>query len=159
MTTEHENEINEVDLLRWPDPLPESWQAHAQAATSPAEQAFTVTEDGEPRGGVEVLHVIHSRIAATYPVGHRDRLLEPSEEATSEAIQLVSEQVFRADPACRRLVIATPVGDVDEIARAERAGYRYVVDVDLRDHSLSLMAAEPDWVLEDSRHIDDVPTH
>ena len=156
---EHDTEIDEVDLLRWPDPLPDTWQAESVPAGGRVEQRFDIREGGEPRGRVDVLHVVESRIRETYPVGHRDRLLEPSDDLTSEGLQLVSELVFRADPACRRLVVATPEGDVDEIARAERAGYRYVVDVDLRDGSLSLMAAEPAWVLEESRHIDDVPTH
>lgn len=155
----HDHEINEVDLLRWPDPLPESWQAEERPAKAPVEQTFAVLENGEPRGTVDVTHVVESYIAATYPVGHRDRLVEPSEELPSEGLQLVSELIMRQDPACRRLVVATDEGDIEAIARAEKAGYRYVVDVDLRDRSLSLLAAEPDWVLEESRHIDDVPTH
>ena len=155
----HDHEIDEVDLLRWPDPLPESWRAVERPAAAPAERSYEVLEGDTPRGTIDVLHVVDSRIAATYPVGHRDRLLEPDAAATAESLQLVSELVMRADPACRRLVVATPEGDVAAIARAERAGYRYVVDVDLREGSLSLMAAEPDWVLEESRRIDDVPTH
>ncbi|NLT26191.1 MAG: acetyltransferase [Microbacteriaceae bacterium] len=155
----HDHEIDEVDLLRWPDPLPESWQAVERPASGGAEQSFEVREHGEPRGTAEVRHVVRSRIAETYPVGHRDRLVEPSDDLTAEGLQLVSELVMRADPACRRLVVATAEGDVAAIGRAERAGYRYVVDVDLREGSLSLMAAEPAWVLEESRRIDDVPTH
>ncbi|WP_181148185.1 hypothetical protein [Arthrobacter sp. MYb213] len=49
-------------------------------------------------------------------------------------------------------------GDVVGIARGEAAGYRYVLDVDMHGRSLSLLIAEPDWVLEDSRHLDAVPT-
>jgi hypothetical protein len=63
-----------------------------------------------------------------------------------------------ADPACRRLVLAVDEGDVAGIARGEAAGFRYVLDVDVPGRSLSLLAAEPEWVLEDSRHLDDVPT-
>lgn len=97
-------------------------------------------------------------LAAAYPGGSRDRVIQPDAQAGPPGLQLVSEKVMSADPACRRLVLAVDEGDVAGIARGEAAGYRYVLDVDLPGKSLSLLAAEPDWVLEDSRHLDDVPT-
>ncbi|PCC30245.1 hypothetical protein CIK76_01900 [Glutamicibacter sp. BW80] len=85
-------------------------------------------------------------------------MLSVSPNAVAQSIQLVSEELMRRDPECRRLVIATDESDVAQIARAEAAGYRYVVDVDLYDRAVSLMTAEPAWVLEESRRIDEVPT-
>ena len=153
---DHAND--EVDQLRWPDALPPSWAAAPVSAEPGFESTFAVTEDGAPRGSVSVVRVAKSELDAAYPASVRDRLLVPSPDAPAEALQLVSERVMEAEPACRRLVVSTPEGDVAQIARAERAGYRYVVDVDLPDRAVSLMAAEPDWVLEESRRIDDVPT-
>lgn len=155
----HEHEMDEGDLLKWPEPLPPHWSTHRIAPPAGAEQSFQVLEHAEPRGRIDVRHVVASRITEAYPVGHRDRLLELHPGVTAEAVQLVAEAVMRADPRCRRLVLAVREGDIDTIALAERAGFRYVVDVDLRDAAYSLLAAEPAWVLEESRHIDDVPTH
>ncbi|MFB0832980.1 hypothetical protein ACX8Z9_01755 [Arthrobacter halodurans] len=149
---------DEVDQLRWPEPLPGSWVAEPAAPDDGYDGAFAVTENGVPRGRVSVALVVRSELDAAYPASVRDRLLKPSDDATAEALQLVSELVMDAHPSCRRLVVSTPEGDVAQIARAEKAGYRYVVDVDLPDRSVSLMAAEPGWVLEESRRIDDVPT-
>ena len=152
-----EHEVDEVDLLRWPDPLPPSWTAEP-AEPEQVDTLYTVTESGQPRGRIEVVPVLRTEYQLTYPAGARDRLLQVSEQASPESIQLVSEQVFEADPKCRRLVIACPEGDVSAIARAEKAGFRYVVDVDLPQETFSLMTAEPAWVLEQSRRIDVVPT-
>ncbi|APF41144.1 hypothetical protein [Neomicrococcus aestuarii] len=148
---------DEVDLLAWPAALGEAWSL---TETAPAErfvQAFNVTENGEDRGTVNVASAARHPVGDSYPSGTRDRYLEPSEHAVAGAIQLVSEHIMKSDPHCRRLVLATDEGDVEQIARGEAAGYRYVVDVDLKDRSVSLLAAEPAWVLEESRNIDDVP--
>ena len=150
---------DEIDLLKWPNPLPSSWTAAEIPAPDGWLKAWAVTEDGSPRGEVRAAFVAATRLAATYPVGVRDRFLEPSADATAEALQLVSERIMAEDPTCRRLVLATAEGDLNAIARGEAAGYRYVVDVDVPGESLSLLAAEPEWVLEESRNLDDVPTH
>ena len=102
--------------------------------------------------------MVRGELDAAYPASVRDRVLQPSADAAADALRLGSEKGMAAERQGRRRVIATAEGDVAEIARAERAGYRYVVDVDLPDRSVSLMAAEPAWVLEESRRIDDVPT-
>lgn len=150
--------IEEVDLLKWPEPLPSSWQCIREDPPENWDMAFKVTENGVPAGGVKVAFVASTPIAAAYPAGKRDRLIQPDAQAGAPAVQLVSEQVMAADPACRRLVLAVDEGDVAAIARGEAAGYRYVLDVDVPGRSLSLLAAEPGSVLEDSRHLDDVPT-
>lgn len=149
---------DEVDLLKWPKPLPASWQCVPAAPAEGWDTSFNVTENGNPAGMVSVAFVASTPIAAAYPAGTRDRLIGPDAQAGAPAIQLVSEQVMSADPACRRLVLAVDEGDVAGIARGEEAGYRYVLDVDVPGRSLSLLTAEPDWLLEDSRHLDDVPT-
>lgn len=157
----HQDEIahgvDEVDLLKWPDPLPARWTLTG-AAENAVDTIYTVFEAGSPRGTVEVAPVRNSKYKATYPIGSRDRLLSVSDDAAAAAVQLVSEHVLAADSRCKRLVIACAEGDLAAIDRAEAAGYRYVVDVDLPDGSASLMTAEPARVLEQSRRIDTVPT-
>lgn len=149
----------EVDLLKWPEPLPPSWQCVQTEPSEGWDMAFRVAENGNPAGEVRVAFVASTPVAAAYPAGARDRLIQPDAQTGAQAIQLVSEKVMAVDPACRRLVLAVDEGDVAGIARGEAAGYRYVLDVDVPGRSLSLLAAEPDWVLEDSRHLDDVPTN
>lgn len=149
---------DEVELLKWPAGLPPAWTAVPVDPEPGCAAAFAVLESGDPRGRVSVGLVIHSDLHAAYPASLRDRVLHPSPDAPAQALQLVSELVMAGDPACRRLVVATPEGEVAEIARAEQAGYRYVVDVDLPRRSVSLMAAEPAWVLAESLRLDDVPT-
>lgn len=156
-TTAPDGYADEVDLLKWPVPLPETWLADEVAPQPGWTTAYRITEDGEPRGTVQVVLAADSDVRGAYPAGLHDRLLEPSEDATAASLQIASEQVMYADSRCRRLVVAVPEEDVPQIARAESAGYRYVVDVDLVARSVSLMVAEPDWVLEESRNIDDVP--
>lgn len=154
--SEDADAIDEVDLLKWPDPLGPEWQASALDVVNGV-QRFRITENGEDRGTVSVRFVTDTRIRETYPVSARDRLVEPPEGAPSEGIQLVSEEAMGQDPKCRRLVIAVDEEDVQAIARAEHGGYRYVLDVDLPDRAVALLVAEPDWVLEESRNINDVP--
>lgn len=149
---------DDVDLLKWPEPLPPSWQCVPVPPATGWDAAFSVTENGRPAGTVSVAYVVSTPIAAAYPAGLRDRLIHPDAEAGAPVIQLVSERVMAADPTCRRLVLAVDEGDVAGIARGEAAGFRYVLDVDVPGRSLSLLAAEPESVLEDSRHLDDVPT-
>ncbi|MCW4465727.1 hypothetical protein OK351_09430 [Glutamicibacter sp. MNS18] len=155
MSHDHDDE---VDLLKWPGPLPGTWHLAEVAARPGYSLAFEVFESDEPRGRCDTVLCAHSEIKDAYPVSGHDQLLEVSGSAAPGTIQLVSEELMRRDPQCRRLVIAPDEGDVQAIARAEAGGYRYVVDVDLWDRAVSLMTAEPDWVLEESRRIDEVPT-
>ena len=148
---------DEVDLLVWPDPVGPQWQRHREPAADGA-VVHTITQDGEPRGTVTTRLALSSALRTSYPVSEHDQVLEPSPSAPAEAVQLVAESLFAADPQCRRLVLAAPADDLDQIDRAERAGFRYVVDVDLPGQELSLLVAEPDWVLAESRGIDTIPT-
>ena len=153
--SEHTHD-EELEMLKWPAPLADTWAATVSEDTA-GRQIYTITEDGDDRGVITVEYAKDSKVRYAYPVGLHDRLLTPSADTVAEAIQLVSEKVWEAHQNCRRLVIATTEEDIPEIARAEKAGYRYVVDVDLPQESVTLMAAEPGWVLEESRNIDLVP--
>ncbi|WP_431710251.1 hypothetical protein [Glutamicibacter uratoxydans] len=155
MSHDHDDEI---DLLKWPEPLPKSWRLTQVPAREGFTLAFEVFEGEESRGRCDTVLCSRSEIKDAYPVSGHDQLLEVSGPAEPGTVQLVSEELMNRDPQCRRLVIAPNEGDVEAIARAEAGGYRYVVDVDLWDRAVSLMTAEPDWVLEQSRRIDEVPT-
>lgn len=148
---------DEVDLLVWPEQLGPQWQRHSEPGEDGA-VVHTVTHDGEPRGTVTTRRALTSALRTSYPGAEHDQVLEPSGSAPAEAVQLVAEALFAAHPECRRLVLAAPVDDLAQIDRAERAGLRYVVDVDLPGQELSLLAAEPDWVLAESRGINTIPT-
>lgn len=152
------SDINEeLQALAWPAPLPPTWSAQPSPVEGGA-TLYTVKEGEETRGEVLVEKARTSKVGMAYPAGLHDYLLSPSPDASAQAIQLVSELVWAGDDLSRRLVLATALEDVPKIARAEAAGYRYVVDVDIPGEELSLLVAEPDWVLEESRHIDIVPT-
>lgn len=148
---------DEVDLLDRPDPLGSDWSA-AERPAGHDTTVYEVTEGSETRGVVTVHHVKNTDLRLAYPVGLRDRLLEPSDDAVAGALQLVAERIFEADPATRRLVVAAAAEDLPAMQRAEAAGFRYVVDVEIPGQVLELFVAEPAWVLEESRRIDDVPT-
>ncbi|MFC0582398.1 hypothetical protein [Micrococcoides hystricis] len=159
-------ELNE--FLRWPDPLGDDYQLTEVDAPEDWAQAFTATCKGEQIGTVLVQFITRTPLDASYPAGVRDRLVkvvDAEDEAVGpEALQLTAEKLFAQDPELRRIVLATPVDDVPQIARGEAAGFRYVVDVDVKGgpgqvDELSLLAAEPAWVIEESKHLDDVPTH
>ena len=152
------HEDNELDLLKWPEPLPDTWRLVQVEAAQGFDQTFEIFEAEQARGRCDVVLALNSELKDAYPVSAHDRVVYPSEDAVAGSVQLVSEEIMRRDKACRRLVIATPEEDIEQIGRAESAGYRYVVDVDLHDRAVSLMTAEPSWVLEESRRIDEVPT-
>ena len=153
-----DHEHDDVDLLKWPDALGPEWTCEPVAAGSGGGSALAIAQAGKHVATVGVKRIVESEFAATYPSGLRDRLLVPEVGAPAEAIQLASEFVMSQDPACRRLVLVCEEEDLKAMSIAEAAGYRFVVDVDLNRGSFALMTAEPDWVLEESRNIDEVPT-
>ena len=159
-------ELNE--FLRWPDPLGADYVLTETEAPEGWAQAFNATHHGELIGATYVQFIIKTPLDASYPAGVRDRLVHvvnaEDESVGPEVLQLTAEHLFAQDPECRRLVLAAPVENVPQIARGESAGFRYVVDVDVKGgpdgvEELSLLAAEPAWVIEESKHLDDVPTH
>lgn len=154
----HDNHHDEVDDLKWPDPLGPEWICTAVETLPGHEHTLSIEHSGNPVTIVSVKRVVDTNFGLTYPSGLLDRILILAPLVPAEAIQLASEFMMDADPACRRLIIACEEGDVAAIGVAEAAGYRYVVDVDLHSGSYALLTAEPDWVLEESRNIDEVPT-
>jgi hypothetical protein len=62
-----------------------------------------------------------------------------------------------ADPRCRRVVFAAPVDDLEIVAAAQAAGFRYVVEVEVPGEDLSLLVAEPEWVTRVDMDLDRVP--
>lgn len=163
--TDHED-LSE--LLKWPDQLGPDYTLEETEAPQGWEKAYVAKRSGEVIGSTKVQLVTKTPYDATYPAGVRDRLVKlesaDDESVGPEALQLTAEKIFADDDTCRRIVLSTPVEDIPQIARGESAGFRYVVDVELLDEDRqvverSLMAAEPAWVIEQSMHLDDVPTH
>lgn len=92
-----------------------------------------------------------------YPAGSHDVELLPPADASAALLAQAAEEAFAVDPRCRRVVLAVPEGDLQAIARAEDAGFRYVVDVEIRAGGRSLLVREPDWVLAQPHVLEDIP--
>jgi len=102
----------------------------------------------------------HGRLRDAYPAAEHDIEIRLDDAPTDELRALLgalSAAVQQADPQCRRVVFGAPLGDLATLAAAENAGFRYVVDVDLADASLSLAVAEPSWVTSVDMDLDRVP--
>jgi hypothetical protein len=100
------------------------------------------------------------RLRDAYPVAEHDIEIRLDDAPTDELAALLgalSAAVQQADPQCRRVVFGAPSGDLATLAAAEDAGFRYVVDIDLADTSLSLAVAEPSWVTSVDMDLDRVP--
>lgn len=92
-----------------------------------------------------------------YPAGSHDQELVVSGTVSAPQLAAAAERALAADPRCRRVVLAALEGDLDAIARAEDAGFRYVVDVDIRAGGRSLLVREPDWVVAQPHVLEDIP--
>lgn len=92
-----------------------------------------------------------------YPAGTRDRELALEGDVGPSTVAAVVDEIFAADPQCRRVILPVPVGDLEAIAWAEDAGFRFVVDVDTRSGSYSLLVVEPGWVLAQPSALEDIP--
>ncbi|MDO4606022.1 MAG: hypothetical protein Q4B12_01710 [Bowdeniella nasicola] len=136
-------------------PLDERWQITRHPSEDPAwEFQLDISDDGAPAGYVLLRHTLTGRLQEAYPVGARDLEVEPHMEDPA-ALQAATHWIFQDDTACRRVVLATAAEDIPAIDFGERAGYRYVVDVEIAgDVELSLLAAEPEWVLKEPRAIE-----
>ncbi|MEU0312099.1 hypothetical protein [Nocardioides sp. NPDC006273] len=115
---------------------------------------------------VELVRCAAGRLREAYPVSEHDvevRVgaasaggVEPA--ALTALLGDLVQAVLASDPECRRVVLAIPEGDLEVLAAAEDAGFRYVVDVDLPDEAVSLAVAEPAWVTAIDMDLDHVPT-
>lgn len=96
--------------------------------------------------GVHLSRTAYGRLRDTYPVGEQDIELRVEAVAPDElpaVLAAVTPALFRADPACRRVVVAVASGAVDTVGAVEDGGYRYVVDVQIpAGDELSLLVAE-----------------
>ena len=100
------------------------------------------------------------RLADAYPISTHDIEIQVSTAEPGVLTRVLRElaaDIQQTDPQCRRVVFAAPASDVAAIAAAEQAGFRYVVDVDIIDGSVSLMVVEPAWVTRVDMDLDHVP--
>ena len=122
---------------------------------------YTVDDGGTP-------HEVRARFAVRGPLGHAypariaAHALDPRGPGDPAALRGLGEQILRENPACRRVVLPVPAGDLDAIGFAEDAGFRYVVDVDVAGErgeitELSLLVLEPGWVADAPTAVDDLP--
>ena len=139
--------------------LPESWAVSARQITRTRTEYVLRPPDSDEIT-VTVERCGSGRLADTYPVSTHDIEVMVS-GVRSGTLTMVLQQVAAAvqqdDPRCRRIVFASPVRDVSVIAAVEQAGFRYVVDVDIADTSVSLLAVEPSWVTTVDMDLDRVP--
>ncbi|MCK8616298.1 hypothetical protein [Gordonia sp. C13] len=92
-------------------------------------------------------------------------MTDASPEDLISSLSVVISAARQADPECRKVVFAVERDGPEQarsrairtIAAAEAAGLRYVVDVDVPGHELSLLVSEPDWVTEVDMDLDHVP--
>ncbi|MFJ2116226.1 MULTISPECIES: hypothetical protein [unclassified Streptomyces] len=101
------------------------------------------------------------RLRDGYPVGARDVEVRVDDACPVAVLpgllRALVAAVQRADPDCRRIVHAVPVGRPSTVEAAESAGFRYVVDIDLGQTEISLLVAEPDWATSTDIDLDRVP--
>lgn len=108
-------------------------------------------------GGVDARRVVGNRLEGTYPIGSEDREIRLHAGSSPVAVAAAVRTILSDAPRCRRVVLALPVGELDMMRIAEAGGLRYVVDVDTHDESLSLLVAEPEWVLAQPAAMEDLP--
>lgn len=92
-----------------------------------------------------------------YPAGTHDLELLVDGELDPSAAAAFTARTLAEHPSCRRVVLAVPEQDLAAIAVAEDAGFRYVVDVEVRSGACSLLVAEPDWVLAQPQILEAIP--
>lgn len=100
------------------------------------------------------------RLSDAYPVSEHDvevRVGKPEPQVLTALLRDVVAAVLSADVDCRRVVFAVPDGDLALLSAAEAAGFRFVVDVDLPEGTVSLAVAEPSWVTAVDIDLDAVP--
>ncbi|NKS35005.1 hypothetical protein GS488_04800 [Rhodococcus hoagii] len=122
---------------------------------------YTVDDGGTPHE-VRARFAVRGPLGNAYPAGIADLELDLRGLGDPDALRGVGEQILRENPACRRVVLPVPAGDLDAIGFAEDAGFRYVVDVDVAEErgeitELSLLVLEPGWVADAPTAVDDLP--
>lgn len=108
-------------------------------------------------GTVTAERVRGGELADAYPAGANDLELRVSGDVTAAELGEASRAALEEAPRCRRVVLAVPERDLAAIGWAEDAGFRYVVDVELRSGGRSLLVSEPQWVLDQPHILEDIP--
>jgi hypothetical protein len=130
-------------------------------ARSRAQALLTVRRNDSAEVAVEIQRCSAGRLRHAYPAGAHDvevRIAEASTpELCTDVLRVLAGAIQVADPRCRRVVFAAPVDDLEIVAAAEAAGFRYVVDVEVPGEDLSLLVAEPEWVTTVDMDLDRVP--
>ena len=110
---------------------------------------------------VEIERCRSGRLRYSYPVGEHDmeiRLPEDVPPSTrTRLLARLADAVEVWDPLCRRIVVATDVEDLEALSAAEEAGFRHIVDVDLREAAYCLSVREPPWVIDVDMDLDHIP--
>ena len=140
------------------DPGPD-WQVEAETRST------TAVRRQVHRAGVSIDVALERAVAGSFrdafPAGEHDLLVQvrPCDDldAVGDLLATHASAFAPADPACRRLVLAAPEGRLEVIDVAERAGYRYVADVETAAGGFSLLVVEPGWVTSVDMDLDRVP--
>lgn len=122
---------------------------------------YTVEDGGTPHEA-RARFAVRGPLGNAYPAGIADLELDARGLGDPGALRGLGERILRENPACRRVVLPVPAGDLDAIGFAEDAGFRYVVDVDVPGErgevtELSLLVLEPGWVADAPTAVDDLP--
>jgi hypothetical protein len=92
------------------------------------------------------------RLRDTYPVSAHDVELNVSNNGAPQLITrplaALTQTILNSDDCCRRVVFAAATDDEAMVSAVEAAGFRYVLDVDVPGAELSLLVAEPSWIIE-----------
>ncbi|RQO46078.1 hypothetical protein DBV08_18195 [Rhodococcus sp. KBW08] len=118
---------------------------------------------------VDLERCIRGRLRESYPVGARD--VEVRIGVTGDLNVLTATlnaavaAVSHTDPLCKKIVFCIDKDEnrhgahrFDEVLEAaQRAGFRFVVDVDSLDAELSVLVHEPAWVTKVDIDLDRVP--
>jgi hypothetical protein len=126
----------------------------------PADWQGEIREVPAADGGTARLGIRPARagdLVDAYPSGADDKQLVIEGEPQLQAVRDYVAAVLDNDPRCRRVVLAVPERDLEAIAWAEDAGFRFVVDVETRVGAHSLLVVEPDWVLAQPHALEDIP--
>ncbi|TFD52280.1 hypothetical protein E3T55_06665 [Cryobacterium frigoriphilum] len=112
---------------------------------------------GSVVGGLEARKVVGNHLEGSYPVGIEDREVRVDAGSSPAAVGAAVHALLTDAARCRRVVLAVPEGQLEALAAAEEAGFRFVVDIDTHQESLSLLVAEPEWVLAQPSAIEEIP--
>ncbi|MFV0373925.1 hypothetical protein [Microbacterium sp.] len=118
-------------------------------------QDLTSNQGGPTRIGVRPVRL--GDLVDSYPAGAHDQELFVEGRPPAAAVADFTASVLARDERCRRIVLPVSEQDLDAIAWAEDAGFRYVVDVDTRAGAFSLLVTEPDWVRDQPQILDEIP--